>query len=161
MLPLDKGLQWVNVKQKPIQMNLGTFRHSQTYPRIIQAYSGIFRTLCYLDIFYNCGISRTLTYSEPKAYSERWHIQKLRHIQNPVVHLRWSVIITRLQLFSQIIQQLFSQSLLPWKKYFEVVSPEVELCYVIINYGARGDRGPWIFNILTDLNINQIIRNGQ
>ena len=112
-------------KAKTIQINLGTFRHSQTYPRIIQAYSGIFRTLCYLDIFYNCGISRTLTYSEPKAYSERWHIQKLRHIQNPVVHLRWSVIITRLQLFSQIIQQLFSQSLLRWNKYLEVVSPEV------------------------------------
>ena len=57
-------------KAKAIQTNLGTFRHNQTYPGIIQAYSGIFRTLCYPDIFYNCGISRTLTYSEPEAYSE-------------------------------------------------------------------------------------------
>ena len=62
-------------KAKAIQTNLGTFRHNQTYPGIIQAYSGIFRTLCYPDIFYNCGISRTLTYSEPEAYSEPWYIQ--------------------------------------------------------------------------------------
>ena len=62
-------------KAKAIQANLGTFRHNQTYPRIIQAYSGIFRTLCYPDIFYNYGISRTLTYSEPEAYSEPRYIQ--------------------------------------------------------------------------------------
>ena len=62
-------------KAKAIQANLGTFRHNQTYPGVIQAYSGIFRTLCYPNIFYNCDISRTLTYSEPKAYSEPWDIQ--------------------------------------------------------------------------------------
>ena len=73
-------------KSKPIQTNLGTLRHDQTYPGIIQACSGIFRTLCYPNIFYNCGISRTLIYSEPEPYSERWHIQNLRHIQNPVAH---------------------------------------------------------------------------
>ena len=32
-------------------VQLGTFRHNQTYPGIIQAYSGIFRTQCYPDIF--------------------------------------------------------------------------------------------------------------
>ena len=47
--------------------------------KAIQAYLGIFRTLCYPDIFYNCGISRTLTYSEPEAYSEP------RYIQNPAI----------------------------------------------------------------------------
>ena len=62
-------------KAKAIQTNLGTFRHNQTYPGIIQAYSGIIRTLCHPDVFYNCGISRTLTYSEPNGYSERWYIQ--------------------------------------------------------------------------------------
>ena len=36
---------------KPIQTDLGTFRHNQTFPGNIQAYSGIFRTLCYPDIF--------------------------------------------------------------------------------------------------------------
>ena len=41
----------------------GIFRKNQTYPGIIQAYSGIFRTLC------NLGIFRTLVYSKP------WHIQ--------------------------------------------------------------------------------------
>ena len=61
-------------KTKAIQTDLGTFRHNQAYPGIIQAYSGIFRTLCYPDMFYNCGISRTLTYSEPEAYSEPWRI---------------------------------------------------------------------------------------
>ena len=74
MFPLDKGLQWVN-KARAIQTNLGTFRHNQVYPGIIQAYSGIFRTLCYPDIFYNCGISRKLTYSETEAYSEPRYIQ--------------------------------------------------------------------------------------
>ena len=48
------------------------FRHIQTYPDIIrhiQAYSGIIEA-----------------YSQPcvtLAYSESWHIQKQRHIQNP------------------------------------------------------------------------------
>ena len=58
-------------KTKAIQTNLGTFRHNQTYPGIIQAYSGIFRTLCYPDIF------KTVVYPEP------WHIQNQKHIQNP------------------------------------------------------------------------------
>ena len=53
-------------KAKAIQRNLGTFRHNQTYLGIIQAYSCVFRTLCYSDVFYNRGISRTLTYSEPR-----------------------------------------------------------------------------------------------
>ena len=86
-------------KAKSILTNLGTLSHNQTYPGIIQAYSGIFRTLCYPDIFYNCGISRTLTYSESEAYSEPWYIQNsaifrtlaytnLRHIQNRIAHLR-------------------------------------------------------------------------
>ena len=74
MCPLDEGLQWVN-NAKVIQTNLGTFRHNQTYPGIIQAYSGIFRTLCYPDVFYNCDISRTLTHSEAEALSEPWYIQ--------------------------------------------------------------------------------------
>ena len=63
-------------KTKAIQKNLGTFRHNQTYPEIIQEYSGIFRTLCYPDIFktvvypepehiQNLGIFITLEYSEP------------------------------------------------------------------------------------------------
>ena len=58
MVPLDKRLQWVNVKQA-IQTNLGTLTHNQTYPGIIQTYSGIFITLYYPDIF------KTLGYPEP------------------------------------------------------------------------------------------------
>ena len=57
-------------KTKAIQTNLGTFRHNQTYPGMIKAYSGKFTTLCYPDIFYNYGISRTLTYPEPEVYLE-------------------------------------------------------------------------------------------
>ena len=94
-------------KTKAIQINLGTFRHNQTYPGIIHPYLGIFRTLCYPEIFKTVvyPISRTLTYSDPGSYSEPrpihnpgifrtplysecWHIQNLRHIQNPVAHLR-------------------------------------------------------------------------
>ena len=80
-------------KAKAIQTDLGTSRHNQTYPGIIPAYSGIFRTLCYLDML------KTVVYPEPETYSgpwhihnpgifrtplylERWHIQNPRHIQN-------------------------------------------------------------------------------
>ena len=78
-------------KTKTIQTDLGTFRHNQTYPGIIQAYSEpcvalTYLKLCYIqnpDIFrtrdhiQNPGIFRTL------VYSERCHIQNPRHIQNP------------------------------------------------------------------------------
>ena len=46
-------------KTKAIQRDLGTFRHNQAYPAIIQTYSGIFRTL------YIPGIFRTVVYPEP------------------------------------------------------------------------------------------------
>ena len=85
-------------KTKATQTDLGIFRHNQTYPGIIQGYSGIFKTLR------NPGIFRTVVYSESShiqnqkhiqklsiftslVYSERWHIQNPRHIQNPVKHL--------------------------------------------------------------------------
>ena len=48
-------------KTKVIHTDLGTFRHNQTYPRIIQAYSGIFRVR---------------------------DIQNPRYIQKPAKHLR-------------------------------------------------------------------------
>ena len=80
MVPLDKRLQWVDVKQT-IQTDLGTFRHNQTDPGIIQGYSGIFRTLyylAYLKLWYiwnpvklrTKGTFRTLAYSKSEAYSE-------------------------------------------------------------------------------------------
>ena len=46
-------------KTKAIQTNLGTSRHNQMYPGIIQAYSGIFRILCYPDVF------KIVVYPEP------------------------------------------------------------------------------------------------
>ena len=71
-------------KIKAIQRNSGTFRHNQTNPGIRQAHSGIFRTLCYRDIFktvlYPEHIQNIFrTYSEPEAYLEP------RHIPNPVI----------------------------------------------------------------------------
>ena len=57
-------------KTKAIQTNLGIFMHNQTYPAIIQAYSGIEPWH-----IHNPGIFRTL------LHSECWHIQNLRHIQ--------------------------------------------------------------------------------
>ena len=57
-------------KTKAIQTDLGIFRHNQTYPEIIQANSEPCVTLIYLKLWY----TRTLTYSEPEAYSEPWHI---------------------------------------------------------------------------------------
>ena len=57
-------------KTKAIKANLGTFRHNQIHPGIIQAYPSIFRTLSYPDIF------KTVVYTEPK------HIQNQKLIQN-------------------------------------------------------------------------------
>ena len=79
MFPLDKGLQWVNVKQQPYR-NVGTFRHSQTYQGIIQAYSGILKTLCYPDIFcdwyiQNPNTFRTRSIFRTLVYSESRYIQ--------------------------------------------------------------------------------------
>ena len=94
-------------KTKAFKTDLGTFRHNQAYPGIIQEYSGTFGTLCnpgiepwYIqnpDIFSTGSIFRTLAYSQPgifrtPVYSERWHIQNLRHIQKAVKHLRGSVL---------------------------------------------------------------------
>ena len=66
-----EGITTGEFKTKAIQANLDTFRHNQTYPGIIQAYSDRFRPLCYSDIF------KTMVYPEPQ------HIQNYKHIQNP------------------------------------------------------------------------------
>ena len=49
MVRLDKKLQWLT---KTIHTDLGTFRHNQAYPGIIQAYSKPCVTLAYLDPWY-------------------------------------------------------------------------------------------------------------
>ena len=60
-------------KAKAIQVDLGIFTHIPVYSRIFRNYSGIFYILC------NFGIFRAL------VYSESWHIQYQKHIQNPVI----------------------------------------------------------------------------
>ena len=57
-------------RTKAIQTNLGTFRQDQSYPGIIQAYSGIFEpcvALIYLKLWYiqNPKIFKTAAYSQP------------------------------------------------------------------------------------------------
>ena len=58
-------------KTKAIQTKLETLNHNLTYPGIIKAYSGIFRTLCYPNIF------------KIVVYPENWHIQNQKNIQKP------------------------------------------------------------------------------
>ena len=53
------GITLSECKTKAIQTNLGTSRHNKTYSGIIQAYSAIFRTMCYPDIL------KTMVYPEP------------------------------------------------------------------------------------------------
>ena len=55
MVHLDKGLQWVNVKQKP-------FKQIQAYPEIIQAYYKRWYNQN-PDIFRTRSIFKTLAYS--------------------------------------------------------------------------------------------------
>ena len=84
-------------KTKAIQTDLGTFRHNQAYPGIIQAYSKPCVTLAYLEPWYiqdpnifkirkifgtlvyqNPGIFRALTYSKSMAYSDIYDVKLLR-----------------------------------------------------------------------------------
>ena len=76
-------------KIKAIQTDLGTFRHNQAYPGIIQAYSKPCVTLAYLKSWYiqnpitqkhiqNPGIFRSLQYSEHKFYSYICGVKHLR-----------------------------------------------------------------------------------
>ena len=74
-------------KTKAIQTDLDAFRHNQEYPGVIQEYSETCVTLkpWYIlipDILSTTRIFRTL------LYSERWHIQNPRHMQNPAKYLR-------------------------------------------------------------------------
>ena len=62
VVPLDTGLQLVNVNQKPLReiwAHSGIIRHIQELFRQFQAYSESFVTLAYSEL------SRTLTYLEP------------------------------------------------------------------------------------------------
>ena len=77
-------MKWGNVKQKHsgtfmhIYAYSGIFRHIQTYSDIIkhiQSYSGIIQAFSKPSA--NSSIFRTL------VYLESWHIQNMRHIQNP------------------------------------------------------------------------------
>ena len=80
MVPLDKGLQWVSVKQKPFRQVLkhsGIIRHIQELFRYIQPYSETCVTLAYLEPSYNQNpyIFRTRSIFRTLAYSQRWYIQ--------------------------------------------------------------------------------------
>ena len=89
MVPLDKELQWVNVKQKPfrqISAHSGMIKHIQATgtlaylepwyiqdPNIFKIRK-IFGTL----VYQNPGIFRALTYSKSKAYSDIYDVKLLR-----------------------------------------------------------------------------------
>ena len=64
-------------KTKAIQTDLGTFRHNQTCPGIIQAYSQPCVTLTYLKLWYiqNPDIFKTIIIFRTPAYSQLWYIQ--------------------------------------------------------------------------------------
>ena len=66
-------------KTKAIQTNLGTFRHNQAYPGIIEVYSGIFRALCYHDIF------ETVVYQNPDIFRTRSIFTTLVYSEPPQI----------------------------------------------------------------------------
>ena len=92
-------------KTKAIQTNLGTFRHNQTYPGIIQVYLEPCLNLTFLKLWYipNPNILRIRSIFRTPVYSE------LCYIQNPGIFRTLShiyeeaLIISRLELFSQIM----------------------------------------------------------
>ena len=56
---------------------MGTFRHNQAYPEIIQAYSNPCVTLAYLEPWYiqNPDMFKTRSIFRTLAYSQPWYIQ--------------------------------------------------------------------------------------
>ena len=76
-------------------MYSNSFRHNQSYPGIIQAYSDIFRIPCNPGVFRTRDIFRTL------VYSKAWHSQYQRPIQKPVKD-PWGCILQK-QLMTTII----------------------------------------------------------
>ena len=135
MVPLDKGLQWVNVKQKlfrQTQVYSGIIRHDQELFMYIQAYSelcvtlsclepwyiqnpdifrtrSIFRTLAYSQPLYiqNPGILRTLVYSKSEAYLEPCQTSTIGVLQEQLTAI---IIFTNYNNFRSISR---SPSLLP------------------------------------------------
>ena len=74
-------------KTKAIQTDLGTFRHNQAYPGIIQAYSKPCVTLAYLDPWYiqNPDIFKIRNIFRILVNSELWHIQNPRLTQTSTI----------------------------------------------------------------------------
>ena len=86
----------------------------------------------------------------PPLYSQRWHIQNLRHIQNTVAHQRWSVnYFHGYKYFHKF--QLFSQILPRWNKYLDVVCPEVIMLSKKLWREGAGDRDFFYIYIYTYL----------
>ena len=168
MVPLDKGLQWVNVKQKPfrqIQAHSGIIRHIQELFRHIQAHlepcvtltclklwyiqnpdifrtRSIFRTLAYSEPWYiqNHRIFRTLAYSKSEAYPEPCQTYTMNLLRKLLTAI---IIFTNYNYFRSTT---LTRSLLQKNKYTEVVTTEVVI--LCKNYGTRGNGGPCIFDIL-------------
>ena len=129
-------------KTKAIQTELGTFRHNQAYPGIIQTYSGTFRTLCcvsltYLEPLYiqnqkhienpayaqpryiqNPGTFSTLAYSKLEAYSELCQTSTMKRSGKLAI----IIFINHNYLFLQHKLATFSPS---WNKYHGVTTPEI------------------------------------
>ena len=80
MVPGDKGLQWVDVKQKPfrqIKVHPVIIRHMQELLRHIQVYSEPCVTVAFLELWYiqNPDIFRTRSLFRTLAYSQPWYIK--------------------------------------------------------------------------------------
>ena len=131
-----------------IQKELGTFRHNQAYPGIIQSYSKPCVTLAYFEpwyiqnphIFKIRNIFRTLVYSEPQ-YIQNYGIFKIqglfRHLRFQTSTMkRFSKIVKGKQLRSislprpllhekNIMRQLLQMQLLYVKKLWRARVPEI------------------------------------
>ena len=150
MVHLDKGLQWVNVKQKPfrqIQAHSGIIRHIQELFRYIQAYLEPCITLTYLklwyientDIFTTRSIFTTLVYSEPR-YIQNAGILKILGIFRALSHIYSEalIIFTAIIIFTNYnnFRKAYRAETNTWKQFLQR-----QLCYVK-NYGTQGGRGP-------------------
>ena len=150
MVHLDKGLQWVNVKQKPfrqIQAHSGIIRHIQELFRYIQAYLEPCITLTYLklwyientDIFTTRSIFTTLVYSEPR-YIQNAGILKILGIFRALSHTYSEalIIFTAIIIFTNYnnFRKAYRAETNTWKQFLQR-----QLCYVK-NYGTQGGRGP-------------------
>ena len=98
-----------------------------------------------LDIFWTRSIFITLTYSEPEAYLEPWHILNQKHIQNPGTfttllyseprYIQNAGIFRILDIFSNLLN-IYDEAFCENSKYFQQELSQIIIIFTVYKLTA-------------------------